>query len=72
MGSTWTFDRIAFSVFIGWAISGMLLRYGGLRPYRTARPAFLGIIIGQFASVALWLAVDAALGMKGRNLFPGP
>jgi hypothetical protein len=72
MGSTWTFDRIAFSVFLGWAISGMILRYGGLRPYRTMRPAFLGMIIGQFASLAILLALDAALGVKGRDLFPGP
>jgi hypothetical protein len=72
MGSTWTFDRIAFSIFIGWAISGSILRYGGLRPYRTLRPAFLGMILGEFTSVVIWLAVDAALGVKGRDLFPGP
>lgn len=72
MGSTWTFDRIAFSIFLGWIINAIVLRYGGLRPYRTLRPAFLGMIIGEFASVAIWLAVDAALGMKGRDLFPGP
>jgi len=72
MGSTWTFDRIAFSIFIGWAISGSILRYGGLKPYRTLRPAFLGMILGEFTSVAIWLAVDALLGVKGRDLFPGP
>jgi hypothetical protein len=36
------------SVFIAWALSTLIKRYGGLRLYRTLRPAFIGLVLGQF------------------------
>jgi len=59
---------IAYSIFIGWLISGLVLRYGGLRPYRKFRPVFLGMILGEFATVGFWLIVDAIFGGKVGNL----
>jgi len=59
---------IAHSIFIGWLISGLVLRYGGLRPYRKFRPVFLGMILGEFATVGFWLIVDAIFGGKVGNL----
>jgi hypothetical protein len=37
-----------FSVFIAWAVSTVIRRYGGLRLYRALRPAFLGLVLGDF------------------------
>jgi hypothetical protein len=62
---------IAHSIFIGWLISGLVLRYGGLRPYRKFRPVFLGMILGEFATAGFWLIVDAIFGGKVGNLVLG-
>jgi len=40
------------SIFLGWLLKLLILRYGGARLYRTAQPFFLGIIFGTvFASI---------------------
>jgi hypothetical protein len=49
-----------------------MLRYGGLRLYRRARPLFVGLILGEFASVGIWLAIDALMGLHGHDFFPAP
>jgi hypothetical protein len=37
-----------FSVFLAWAFTAVVRRYGGLRLYRALRPAFLGLVLGDF------------------------
>jgi hypothetical protein len=32
---------------IGWLLTTLIKRYGGLRLYRTLRPAFLGLVVGD-------------------------
>jgi hypothetical protein len=34
--------------FIGWLVTSQIKRYGGLRLYRTLRPGFLGLVLGEF------------------------
>jgi hypothetical protein len=36
------------NVFIAWALSTLIRRYGGLRLFRTLRPIFLGLVLGEF------------------------
>jgi hypothetical protein len=48
IASTYTEDYILWhSAFIAWLITSQLKRYGGLRLYRSFRPAFLGLILGD-------------------------
>jgi len=63
-------EQIAGSFFFGWLASTLSLRYGSLGFYRRARPFFLGLIVGEFLGVVLWLLVDAAAGVTGHALFP--
>jgi hypothetical protein len=70
MGRSPALARIWLSVFIGWLANSLILRYGGLRLYRKVRPFFIGLILGEFASVALWLGVDAYAGKQGHDFFP--
>jgi hypothetical protein len=72
MAHEMTLHRISPCIFIGWAISGLVRRYGGLRLYRKLRPAFLGMILGEFASVAFWLVVDGIFGVSGHDLIAAP
>ena len=36
------------NVFIAWLVTTLIRRYGGLRLFRATRPAFLGLVLGEF------------------------
>jgi hypothetical protein len=61
--------HIWFSVFLSWLIKTVLMRYGGPHLLKSARPFFLGFIIGQFAVIIFWLLVDMVTGARGRSLY---
>jgi len=49
---------------IGWACKTLVLRYGGLRLYRSTIPLAIGFIVGEFLSRGTWAAI--ALASLGR------
>jgi hypothetical protein len=49
---------------IGWACKTLVLRYGGLRLYRSTIPLAIGLIVGQLLNDGVWAAV--ALATTGR------
>jgi hypothetical protein len=50
-----TFVRAGWtSIFLGWLVKVMLLRYGGARLYRAAVPVMLGAIIGEIFAGIFW------------------
>jgi hypothetical protein len=57
------------SVLLGSLLSGLILRYGGARGYRAARPFFLGLIFGDFLMLGLWTIITSATGTRGFQLF---
>jgi len=57
------------SVFIGSAASWLVVRYGGARGYRAARPFFLGLIFGDFLMLGVWTIITAATGTRDFQLF---
>ena len=58
-----------FSVFLVWLVKAALIRYGGPNLLQRVRPFFLGLILGQFAAIAFWLAVDLVTGAQGHGLY---
>ena len=50
-----------FPVLVGWAIKSIVLRYGGLRTYRSAIPFFAGLILGDYVIGAVWSLVGITL-----------
>lgn len=50
--------NISLSVFIIWAIKGLILRLGGLDLYRRLTPFFLGMLVGYLVGIALGVVVD--------------
>ena len=64
----WT-HRIWFSIFIAWIIKTRVLKYGGPKLYRQLRPAFLGLVLGQYTGAAFWLIVDGLTGVTGNRTF---
>jgi hypothetical protein len=51
------------NVFIAWCISTLIRRYGGLRLFRTFRPAFLGLVLGDFLTKGGLAIISAAFGI---------
>lgn len=54
MVNTFYSNNAWVSVFIGWLLKVLILRYGGVRVYRAARPAFLGLIMGEVFAAVVW------------------
>ena len=71
INDTWIIANAWFSIFLGWFIKLVTLRWGGLRTYRTLRPLFLGLVLGNIACAGMWLIIDAITGMKGNVVHIG-
>ena len=53
------------NALIGWTLTTLIRRYGGLRLYRSLRPAFLGLVLGQFlTAVSMAIFSAAVLGAR--------
>ena len=63
------------SVFLRWLAKILIIRYGGVRLYRAARPVFLGPIVGEVLAAAYRTidpAVRVALGRPSLRIFVIP
>jgi len=69
IGPIWMMDQMWFTVFLAWIIKFSILRYGGLKLYRTLLPLFLGLILGQFVCNGTWLILDFITGHRGNMIF---
>lgn len=53
---------IWFSIFIGWLLKFLILKYGGQKLYKTLQVLFIGIIIGAFLTAGIWMIIDFITG----------
>ena len=67
---TWANELFWLDVLVAWGFKAAILRYGGIRLYRSALPLFLGLILGDFVTGALWSLVGLALGVEVYRTFP--
>jgi hypothetical protein len=70
MASTFAMRNMWFSVFLAWTTKSLVLRYGGVPVYERSRPFFLGLILGDFFNIALWIVVEGLTGVKDHFLYP--
>lgn len=70
MAATFAMRNMWFSVLLAWAVKSLMLRYGGVPTYEKSRPFFLGLILGDFANIALWLVIEGFTGVKDHFLYP--
>lgn len=61
-----TNEHVWTNALIGWTFTTLIHRYGGLRLYRSLRPAFLGLVLGQFL-VGVGMAIFSALVLGARS-----
>jgi len=70
VSSSWSMHLLWTCMFVAWLIKLLLLRYGGLRLYRSAVPLFLGVILGECIMGSLWTIIGIALGMQTYAFWP--
>ncbi len=71
----WPIKQIWFSIFLGWLLKILIVRFGGMGLFRIARNIFIGLIIGEAAAAGFWLIVCLVLSANGVDyrqirLFP--
>ncbi|MBD3181355.1 hypothetical protein GF312_03620 [Candidatus Poribacteria bacterium] len=60
--SGWGTFKLWFSIFLGWLLKYSLVKYGGLRAYRSARPVFLGMVLGEMTAAGIWAIIGMVTG----------
>lgn len=69
IAGTWIMNQLWLTCLIAWFVKGAIVHFSGLRGYNFFRPAFLGLILGQFTVNGVWLIVDAITGARGNQIF---
>lgn len=70
LAGTFTLPWLWCPTLVGWGIKGLVLRYGGMGLYRRALPLFLGLILGDYVSGALWALLGIVLGQPTYRVVP--
>jgi hypothetical protein len=51
------------NVFIAWVLTTFIRRYGGLRLFRTFRPAFIGLVLGDYLPRGFFAIISSIFGI---------
>jgi len=70
ISSSWSMHQLWLCMFIAWLIKLLLLRYGGLKLYRSTVPLFLGVILGECVMGSLWTIIGIALNIQTYAFWP--
>jgi hypothetical protein len=71
ISGSWSMNLVWLPLLIAWGAKLLVLRYGGLRLYRTALPFFLGLILGDATMGTLWSVIGLLLGTPTYNFWGG-
>lgn len=70
VSESWDISRCWASLFIGWLLKILILRYGGSGLYRAAMPAFIGLIVGDVIHLVFWGLLPAVLVFTAPQWLP--
>ena len=65
MLQTFSCSTFWFSIFLGWLLKIIMLRFGSASFYRAARPTCIGLLIGESAAAGFWLVTSVILNANG-------
>jgi len=58
-----------FPFAVCWFVKALIVRYGGQSGYRRLTPFFLGLVLGDYVTGAVWALISPALGFQGYHIF---
>jgi hypothetical protein len=70
IGDTIASNQIWFPVFLGWVIKSVIIRFSGAAAYNRLKHGALGLVLGEFLCVGLWLVIDGMTGVTLHRVFP--
>lgn len=56
-----------FSLFVGWLIKQLLVRFGGSAVFKASLPFFIGLIVGEILAAGFWSLVSLGLALSGSD-----
>ncbi|MCC5847195.1 MAG: hypothetical protein JJU29_03800 [Verrucomicrobia bacterium] len=62
-GASWLWG----SAFVAWGIKSLVIKYGGMNTYRSAKPGFVGLIVGALVALFLINLVDLAYSIRATD-----
>ena len=60
-------SKMWFSVFIGWVLKVVIVRFGGASLLKSAKSTFIGLVVGEAFAAAFWLVVNLIRHAEGLN-----
>lgn len=61
------YGRVAWaSIFFGWVLKVLLVRFGGSRLFRAARGFFIGVIVGEVLAAIFWALVPVYMVLTNQ------
>jgi len=57
------------AMLISWAIKWTILKYGGMKAYRKARPLFFGLVLGDYIIGCIWNILGLVLNMPAYSIW---
>lgn len=70
LANTGTMDWLWLPFAIAWMFKISFLKVGGVKSYRRAMPFFMGLVVGDYVTSALWALLGSLLGMPMYRCFP--
>jgi len=70
VSGSWSMALLCPSIFVGWLLKAILLRYGGMTSFRPAASFFHGLILGAFTMGSFWSILGIALKQRMYNFLP--
>jgi len=71
MGAVYSSYFLWSCIFIGWLLKYIILKFGGIKQYRLLRPLFMGLILGEYSIIGLWMILGMFTGVGYRGALPG-
>jgi len=69
ISGTYQANLVWVPLLLAWIAKVNILRYGGLRVYRSAMPFFFGMIVGEMSMGCLWGVIGMTFGIPYYNFF---
>jgi hypothetical protein len=70
VSNNWSMNQFWLSLFFAWMVKATILKYAGIKSYRTAIPFFMGLILGDFLGGSMWTLYGIWLHQRVYNFLP--